>query len=69
MAPQLSEKMAVVIHFIYEKNTKNLILISSLSKAFGSHGGSASFSNKEAASFIKNMRLTIFSVVHLLSQE
>ncbi|MGF7157998.1 aminotransferase class I/II-fold pyridoxal phosphate-dependent enzyme [Bartonella heixiaziensis] len=47
---------------LLEEYKKNLILISSLSKAFGSHGGSASFSNKEAASFIKKYALNyIFS--------
>ncbi len=47
---------------LLEKYEENLILISSLSKAFGSHGGSASFSNKEAASFIKKYALNyIFS--------
>lgn len=40
----------------------NLILLSSLSKAFGSHGGSASFSHPLAASFIKKYALNyIFS--------
>ncbi|ECG1392289.1 TPA_asm: aminotransferase class I/II-fold pyridoxal phosphate-dependent enzyme [Salmonella enterica subsp. houtenae serovar 45:g,z51:-] len=42
--------------------SKNLILLSSLSKAFGSHGGSVSFWNSEAASFIKKYALNyIFS--------
>ncbi|MDM2857193.1 aminotransferase class I/II-fold pyridoxal phosphate-dependent enzyme [Citrobacter sp. Cpo071] len=40
----------------------NLILLSSLSKGFGSHGGSASFSHPESASFIKKYALNyIFS--------
>ncbi|MEA22636.1 aminotransferase class I/II-fold pyridoxal phosphate-dependent enzyme [Salmonella enterica] len=40
----------------------NLILLSSLSKAFGSHGGSASFRHPQAASFIKKYALNyIFS--------
>ncbi|BEU02944.1 aminotransferase [Agarivorans sp. OAG1] len=40
----------------------NLILLSSLSKAFGSHGGSASFSHPQSASFIKKYALNyIFS--------
>ncbi|ETS30620.1 7-keto-8-aminopelargonate synthetase-like enzyme [Photorhabdus khanii NC19] len=40
----------------------NLILLSSLSKAFGSHGGFASFSNSEAAFFVKKYALNyIFS--------
>lgn len=44
------------------KFSENLILLSSLSKAFGSHGGSASFSNPEAAFFIKKYALNyIFS--------
>lgn len=42
--------------------SKNLILLSSLSKAFGSHGGSVSFWHPEAASFIKKYALNyIFS--------
>ncbi|MBJ9739919.1 aminotransferase class I/II-fold pyridoxal phosphate-dependent enzyme [Acinetobacter oleivorans] len=42
--------------------SENLILLSSLSKAFGSHGGSASFSNPHAVSFIKKYALNyIFS--------
>lgn len=41
---------------------ENLILLSSLSKAFGSHGGAASFSNPEAVSAIKKYSLNyIFS--------
>ncbi|MDC9580523.1 aminotransferase class I/II-fold pyridoxal phosphate-dependent enzyme [Xenorhabdus sp. PR6a] len=41
---------------------ENLILLSSLSKAFGSHGGAASFSNPEAVSAIKKYALNyIFS--------
>ena len=41
---------------------ENLILLSSLSKAFGSHGGSVSFSNPEAVSDIKKYALNyIFS--------
>jgi len=42
--------------------SENLILLSSLSKAFGSHGGSASFNNPQAVSAIKKYALNyIFS--------
>ncbi|VEJ45918.1 aminotransferase class I/II-fold pyridoxal phosphate-dependent enzyme [Bartonella vinsonii] len=49
------------LHLLKEYK-ENLILLSSLSKAFGSHGGSVSFSNPDAASFIKKYALNyIFS--------
>ncbi|MBF4114209.1 aminotransferase class I/II-fold pyridoxal phosphate-dependent enzyme [Enterobacter cloacae] len=44
------------------KFSDNLILLSSLSKGFGSHGGSASFCHPQSASFIKKYSLNyIFS--------